>query len=95
MFAYGMTTGPVALVYAAETTIDAGIGIVFLMLYASIFVLTLVCPMLMDKQSSFGPVKSFVSFAAISILGALFYSTHLVETKGKTPKEKMEMYFNS
>ena len=48
LLSYENTSGPVALLYATETTIDAALGICLLTLWGTVFVLSLVCPILMS-----------------------------------------------
>ena len=50
MGAYSWTTGPIAWVYATETLIDTGLGVTMLAMNVSIFVLSLISPVLMDSD---------------------------------------------
>ena len=47
IFVYQLTTGSVAFMYLTETTIDAALGICLLTLFATIFLLSLITPILM------------------------------------------------
>ena len=58
LFVYYNTSGPIAWMYAAETTIDAGMGICFMMLWGTTVILTLVCPIIMDPKC-LGPNTTF------------------------------------
>ena len=51
LFVYGTTSGPIAWLYAAETVIDTALGICLLTLWGTVFLLSLVCPILMAKDS--------------------------------------------
>lgn len=44
---YVNTSGPLAWVYAAETTVDAGLSFCLFTLYADVLILSLTCPVLM------------------------------------------------
>lgn len=44
---YLNTSGPITWMYAAETTIDAGMGICLGVLWGTVLVLSLVCPIMM------------------------------------------------
>ena len=44
---YLNTSGPLAWVYAAETTIDEGLSFCLFTLYLNVLILSLVCPILM------------------------------------------------
>lgn len=51
LFVYENSSGPIAWLYAAETVIDTALGICLLTLWGTVFVLSLVCPILMGKDS--------------------------------------------
>ena len=88
---YCNTTGPLAWVYAAETTTDSGLGFCLFIMYLSIFSLTLVCPYLM-QPNILGTANVFYLFAGISLVGSIFYYFNLKETKNLTDKEKKDLY---
>jgi len=88
---YQQTSGPVAWVYAAETTIDAGMGIVLLTLWGTVLVLSIVCPIIMDPRS-LGPSATFFILAGISLFGAAYSKFVIRETFGKSDKEKKLMF---
>ena len=93
LFIYSNTTGPLAWVYAAETTTDAGLGFCLFFMYFCIFILTLVCPILMQPDNM-GTANVFFLFAGISLVGAIFYYFFLKEPKNLTDKEKKNLYNN-
>ena len=91
IFIYDQTSGPMAWIYATETTVDTGLGVCLLTLWGTTFVLSLVCPVLMDKDF-LGESNTFFLFSAMSLMGA-FYSYFLMkETKGLSDKEKKNLY---
>jgi len=90
IFIYQFSSGPIAWIYAVETTIDVALGLVLLTLFSTIFVLSLVCPILMGKDS-IGPNNVFIMFSAFSFLGAVYAFFVMKETKGLTDKEKKEL----
>lgn len=92
MFAYGMTTGPVAWVYAAETVIDSAMGITLFSLWGTVFLLSIICPPMMHVDSVIGPENTFFIFAGISVFGAFYAKYFIIETFGKTNKEKMQLF---
>ena len=47
---YMNTTGPMAWIYAAETTIDVGLGFCLGTLYMWVFILSLVSPVVMQPK---------------------------------------------
>jgi len=51
LIVYENTSGPLAWLYAAETVIDVALGVCLLTLWGTVFVLSLVCPSLMSKDS--------------------------------------------
>ena len=87
LIVYQNSSGPVAWLYATETTIDAAFGFCLLVLWGTVFVLSLVCPILM-KDDSLGPSNVFYLFAGLSFVGSVFCGTILVETQGLSDKEK-------
>lgn len=90
-FIYQNTSSSVAWLYAAETTIDAGMGIVLLTLWATVFVLSIVCPIIMDP-GSIGPNITFFIFSGLSVLGGLYSFFFIKETYGKSDREKKLMF---
>lgn len=89
--AYQSTSGPVAWIYAAETTIDAALGFCMLTLWGTVVVLSIVCPVLMNSDV-LGVSNVFFllsGFAALAVVFAFFF---FKETKGLTDKEKRNLY---
>ena len=84
---YQNTSGPVAWLYAAETTIDTGLGICVLALFGTVFIMSLICPVLMSTDS-IGPSNTFFIFAGLSVLGAIYSATKIKETRGLSDKAK-------
>ena len=91
---YCNTTSSLAWVYAAETTTDAGLGFCLFIMYLCIFILTLVCPYLM-QPNILGTACVFFLFAGISFIGSIYYYVFLKETKNLTDREKKDLYQNN
>lgn len=88
---YYNTTGAIAWIYAAETTIDVALGISILVLYGSAFILSIVCPILMDDDV-LGPTLVFIMFSVFSVGGAIYAFVFIKETINLTDKEKKELF---
>ena len=84
---YNNTTGPIAWIYAAETTIDVALGISILVLYGSAFAMSIICPILMDDDVM-GPTLVFAMLSVFSLIGALYALVFIKETINLTDKEK-------
>lgn len=91
IFVYQNTSGPVAWIYASETTIDAGMGICILTLWGTVTVLSIVCPIIMDPDS-IGPNATFFILGGISIFGALYSAIFIKETQGLSDREKKLLF---
>ena len=89
---YQETSGTVAWVYAAETTQDAGLGCAFFTLWSTVFILSLVCPPLMNPDL-LGPSNMFFMFSGLSAIAVFFCWFYMKETRGLTDKEKKSLYF--
>jgi len=89
---YQNSSGPIAWLYAAETTIDAALGICIFTLWGTVFILSIVSPILM-KDENLGEQGTFFLFAGLSILGSLYCKTILIETKGLSDKDKKELFY--
>ena len=50
LFVYQNTSGPIAWLYAAETTIEAALGFCIFVLWGTVFVLSLICPILFKDE---------------------------------------------
>ena len=92
LFIYQQTSGPLAWLYATETTIDVGLGICLLTLYFDVFILSLICPIFLDKDSSVGPSNVFFIFSGLSVIGTIFVIAFIRETKGLTDKDKKNIF---
>ena len=86
-----MTSGPIAWVYAAETTVDVGLGFILLTLWLNVVILSQICPILMEPNV-IGPNGVFFMFSGFSLLGAVFMFVYIKETKGLTDKQKKDLY---
>lgn len=84
---YQTTSGPVAWIYATETTIDAGMGVCQLTLWSTVLFLSIVCPIIIDPKC-LGPNITFFILCGISCVGAVYVLVFIKETKGMTDKEK-------
>ena len=89
---YQNSSGPVAWLYAAETTIDSALGICLFTLWGTVFILSLVCPILMDPNSSVGINNVFFIFSGLSVFGSLYCYFFIKESKGLTDKEKKLLF---
>ena len=84
---YQTTSGPVAWLYALETTIDAALGICIFTLWGTTTVLAFVCPILLSEDH-LGPTNVFAIFSGLSVLGSIYSFCVLKETKNMTDKDK-------
>jgi len=91
LFVYQNTSGPVAWLYAAETTIDVALGICLLTLWGTVFCLSLATPVLMNKDS-LGSSGVFNLFGGLSIVGCIYVLVVFKESKGLSDKEKKSLY---
>jgi len=91
-FVYCQTSGPIAWLYATETTIDTALGICLLTLWGVTFVLSLICPVLMGKDY-LGESNTFFLFAALSFMGSIYGFFIMKETYGLSDKEKKSLYY--
>ena len=80
---YQVTSGPVAWLYALETTIDAALGICIFTLWGTTTVLAFVCPILLSRDH-LGPTNVFAIFSGLSVLGSIYSFCILKETKNMT-----------
>lgn len=85
MFIFQNSSGPIAWIYCSETTIDAGMGICLLSMYGTVFILSVICPMIMDP-SSLGPTTTFLIFGGLQFIGYFYILIAMKETKGLTDK---------
>ena len=91
MFVYDQTSGPVAWLYATETTIDAALGFCLLILWGTVFVLSLICPILM-KPDSLGPSNVFFILSGISVVSAAYCFFIMKETRCLSDKDKKLLF---
>ena len=80
---YSNSSGPLAWMYATETTIEAAFGTCILVLTGMIFILSLVGPIIM-ADNSLGPSNTFFIFSGLSLCGAFYVALFFKETKGLT-----------
>ena len=90
-FVYHNSTGPVAWLYAIETTIDVAFGVCVFTLWGTSFLLTLICPILMS-DIYLGPCNVFFMFSGLSVLGSIYSYIFLRESKGLSDKEKKLLF---
>jgi len=90
IFIYQNTSGPVAWLYASETCVDAGLGVVIQCLWFTVLVLSLVTEPLMN--SKLHPAGVFYLFAIISFIATYYVYKIIKETKGLSDKEKKALY---
>ena len=91
IFVYQNTSGPVAWVYASETTIDAGMGICLLTLWGTVLVLSIVCPIIMDPES-LGPNGTFFILSGLSVFGCIYVILFIKETFSLSDREKKILF---
>ena len=91
LFIYQNSSGPVAWLYAAETVVDAALGMCLFTLWGTVFILSLVCPVLMGP-TSIGASNVFFIFSGLSIGGTLYSYLVIRETQGLSDKEKKEIF---
>ena len=91
LMVYVNTSGPIAWMYATETTIEAALGTCLLTIWGVTFILTLVCPIIM-ADNSLGPSNTFFIFSAISVVGALYSAFVIKETRGLTESQKKLLF---
>ena len=91
MLIFQNSSGPIAWIYCSETTIDAGMGICLLSLWGTVFILSLVCPIIMDP-SSLGPTPTFFIFGGMQFIGFFYVLIVMKETAGLTDREKKLLF---
>lgn len=89
---YQNTSGPIAWLYATETTIDTALGICLFTLWGTTFLVSLLGPILMSSDA-LGISNVFFLFAALSFCGTIYGYFFIKETKGLTDKEKKRLYY--
>ena len=92
MLIFQNSSGPIAWIYCSETTIDAGMGICLLSLWGTVFVLSLVCPIIMDPINGLGPTTTFFIFSGMQFLGFFYVLFIMKETRGLTDREKKLLF---
>ena len=71
IFIYQTTSGPVAWLYATETSVEVAMGFIIVVLWMTVLALTLISPYLMEP-SILGPSALFYIFASLSLLATVF-----------------------
>ena len=79
ILSYNNSSGPIAWIYAAETTLDAGLSLCLFTLYFTVYLLSLICPIMMSTDY-LGPSPVFFIFAGLSVLGSAFVAVFMKET---------------
>lgn len=92
MFIFQNTSGPIAWVYCSETTIDAGMGVNMLVLWGTVFLLSLICPLMMDPESGLGPTITFLAFGGTQLLGFLYVLLFIKETAHLSDRDKKLLF---
>ena len=90
-FTYCQTSGPVAGLYATETTADTALGLCLLTLWGVTYILSIVCPIIMGDDF-LGKTNTFFLFAGLSFMGSIYGLFLMKETYGLTDKEKKSLY---
>jgi SP family arabinose:H+ symporter-like MFS transporter len=88
---YQSSSGPVAWMYAAETTIDAAFGIVLLVLWTTILGIAYAIPLL-SSEDSIGVTGVFTLFSVFCAIGGIYSYVFIKETKGLSDKAKKEIF---
>jgi hypothetical protein len=92
MVFYINSSGTLAWTYAAETCIDAGIGVVIMSIYVNVIYLAIICPIILEP-TVLGPSIVFLGMSALSFVGSIYCATIMKETRGLTDQEKKEIYY--
>ena len=92
IFIFVNTSGPVCWIYADETVSDAGLGVVLLILWMTLFTLSFITPVLMSPDSVVGPTNLFFIFSGINFISTIYAALFIKETKGLSDKEKKLLY---
>ncbi len=83
MMFYMNSSGTIAWTYAAETCVDAGIGVVIMSIYVNVIYLAIICPMILEP-TVLGPSYVFLGMSALSFVGCIYCGICIKETKGLT-----------
>ena len=89
---YVNTSGPIAWVYATETTIDTALGACLFVLWGTTFFVSLVSPILMGDDY-LGVSNVFFLFSILSFGGSTYGFFFIKETYGLSDKEKKSLYY--
>jgi len=76
---YQNTSGPVAWLYAAETTIDAALGLCLFTLWGTVTILSLTCPILME-DTVIGPSNTFFLLSGLAVFGSMYGYFFMIES---------------
>ena len=90
IFIFGISSGPIAWVYATETCCDVSLGVAVLTLWSTVLVLSLTSESLMN--SALQPQGVFFLFAVFSMIATFFVYFYMGETKGLTEKKKKALF---
>lgn len=91
ILAYQLTSGPITYIYATETTIDAASGIIMPALFGTIFVISIVSPIIIDPNV-LGPTGTFWILCGISALAFFFVLIFMRETYGLQDRQKKMLF---
>ena len=94
LFVYQNTSSSVAWIYTTETGIDAGLGFCLFTLWGTVFVLSLVCPLLMSdpEDGGIGQSNVFFMLGGFAIVAVFYVQFFMIETRGLTDKQKKELF---
>ena len=83
---YENTSSCVSFLYSVETTVDTGLGVCMLVLWSSVFLLSLFLPQLMSEPDNggLGPTLVFYILGSIALLGTVYMLAFIREVKGLT-----------
>ena len=80
MVVYSWTLAPVDWLYAAETTIDPGLGVIFFTHQITLLSFITVIPSMMDNAGPIGSKATFLTMGIISAIGGVFGYIYMKET---------------
>ena len=89
---FTLTVGPVAWLYASETTCDStALSICLVTFWSTILILSIACPIIMSPNY-LGPIPVFFMFSGFSLIGALYSIIVIKESKGLARNDQKLLY---
>lgn len=90
IFIYQNSSGPVAWLYFTETCVDSAMGVTLAVLWFTVYILSLITPILMNepKDGGIGPQNVFFMFSGLCFSGTVYSYFFMKETMGLSDLEK-------